>query len=228
MPTRSVLVTGCSRGLGLEFAVALARAGDQVIATVRNTAKISERLRGSGVRVESLDAADPASIHTLAEKINSGPGLDLLINNAGVIGQDPTVDALSFDEFRRVFDTNVFGPAVMTRALLPALRKGKSRAVWNISSELGSIAESTPGFSYAYSASKSALNMVTARLAKDLAPDGFTVVSFCPGWNKTDMGGAQAPLDPADSIAELIATGNRLTAADSGRYMRIDGSTIPW
>lgn len=228
MAQRTVLITGANRGLGLEFARQLSAAGNRVIAAVREPGRAPEALRATGARIEPLDIANPDSIRALAARLNPEGPIDLLINNAGVIGEDPSVGELSFQTFERVFATNVYGPAVLAQAILPALKNGRGRAIWNISSELGSIAAATPGFSYAYNASKAALNMITARLAKDLAADGFTVISFCPGWNRTDMGGSAAPLDPADSIAKLIATGNRLGPADSGGYLRIDGTRIPW
>jgi NAD(P)-dependent dehydrogenase (short-subunit alcohol dehydrogenase family) len=223
---RTVLVTGSSRGLGLEFVRILAGKGDRVIATARAPEQAPElaRLAWKSLR---LRVDEESSIAALARDLAGAP-IDVLIHNAGVIGEDRTVDQVTFAEFERVFRTNAFAPAVLTRAPLPNLRAGKGRMVLNISSELGSIAQATPGFSYAYNASKAALNMITARLAKDLAHDAFTVVSFCPGWNKTDMGGPNAPLEGRDSIAKLLATAERLTPADSGKYLRIDGSVIPW
>lgn len=224
--SRTVLVTGSSRGLGLDFVRILAGRGDRVIATARAPERSPELARLAW-KTLPLKVDDEASIAALARDL-AGTPIDVLINNAGVSGEDRTVEALSFAEFDRVFRTNAFAPGVLTRALLPNLRAGKARMVLNISSQLGSIANARPGFSYAYNASKSALNMITARLAKDLANEAFTVVSFCPGWNKTDMGGPNAPLEGRDSIATLLATADRLTPEDSGKYLRIDGSPIPW
>lgn len=228
MRDMTVLVTGCSRGLGLEFARQFRAGGANVLAAVRDPEHAPTALRQTGARILKLDVNHAGDIDALTREVSTACGLDLLVNNAGVISDDPTAERISADELRRVFETNAFAPAVLSTAMLPALRKGRRRAIWNISSELGSIASATPGFSIAYSASKAALNMITARFAKDLAPEGFTVVSFCPGWNRTDMGGAQAPLDPTDSIAKLIATGLKLGPNDSGSYRRIDGSVIPW
>lgn len=223
---RCVMVTGASRGLGLEFVRQCRTRGDQVLATVRSAAS-GKAAADLGARLFSLDVAEPASIAALSRDL-AGQPIDVLINNAGVIGQDKAVGGLSMEEFRRVFETNTFAPALVAQALLPNLRAGQRRAILNISSELGSIDHATPGFSYAYNASKAALNMLTARLAKDLAQEKFTVISFCPGWNRTDMGGSEAPLDPRDSIRQLLATFDRLSPADSGKYMRIDGTEIPY
>ena len=223
---RTVLVTGASRGLGLEFVRQLRSRGDEVIAAVR-ALSAGKPAADLGAKVMTLDVAEPGSIASLVHDLGSRP-IDVLINNAGVIGQDKTVGALSMTEFRRVFETNTFAPALLAQALLPNLRAGKSRTILNISSELGSIDHATPGFSYAYNASKAALNMITARLAKDLAAERFTVISFCPGWNRTDMGGPDATLDPKESIRMLLATADRLTPADSGKYLRTNGSEIPY
>lgn len=220
------LVTGASRGLGLEFARQISRRGDRVIAAVRNP-DTSPEVRALGAEVLSLDAADPDSIEAFASKLRGKP-IDVLINNAGIMGEDRSLDAVSFDTFRDVFDTNVAGPALLTRALLPNLRAGGAKRILNISSTLGSIERARAGFSYAYRTSKAALNMLTAAMHHDLAKDGFTVVSFCPGWNRTDMGGPEAMLDPKDSIASLLKVEGRLKPADSGKYLSHEGAAIPW
>lgn len=224
--TRTVLVTGASRGLGLEFVRQLRARGDTVLACVRKPSSAAEAA-GTGAEVIALDVAEPASIAALGRTLGARP-IDVLINNAGVSGQDAAVGGLSFTEFRRVFDTNTIAPALVAQALLPNLRAGQRRAVVNISSQLGSIAAATPGFSYAYNASKAALNMISARLAKDLAGERFTVVSMCPGWNRTDMGGPNATLLPAESVREMLATIDRLTPGDSGRFVSRHGEDISY
>lgn len=222
------LVTGASRGIGLWLVTHLAAQGYKVFATVRKQADVAgaEKL-GKNITALVVELSDPGAVETLAARLK-GQAIDLLINNAGVNGADRSAGNLSWGEFERVFTTNTFAPAMLVQALLPNLRLGKQRKIVNVTSELGSIANATPGFSYAYNASKSALNMITARLAKDLAGEGFTVLSICPGWNKTDMGGDQAPLDPKESTKTLLATTHRFGPADSGKYIRIDGSPIPY
>jgi NAD(P)-dependent dehydrogenase (short-subunit alcohol dehydrogenase family) len=225
MPT--ALVTGANRGLGIEFVKALRRRGYDVIAAARRPEE-AKTLAQPGVRVVQLDVAEEKSIEALAAQLRGVP-IDVLVNNAGVTDpEDKKIEGLSFGAFERVFAVNVFGLAVLTKALLPNLRAGGQKKVLNISSQLGSIHDAIPGFSYAYSASKAAMNMITARMSRDLLRDKFTVVSFCPGWNKTDMGGPDAPLDPADSVEKLMTVADRLTPDDSGKYLRIDGSAIPF
>ena len=220
------LVTGANRGLGLEFVKQLRARGDEVIGTARSPDKATE-LRATGARVVRLEVSDPRSIEAMAKELRSTP-IDVLVNNAAVSDEDRRVTDLSMEAFRRVFDTNVFGTALVSKALLPNLRSGSRKVIANISSQLGSVASASSGFSYAYCASKSALNMVTAKMAKDLAADGVTVMTLCPGWNRTDMGGAEAPLDPRDSIRALIRLIDGFTIKDSGRYIQYNGNELPW
>lgn len=223
---RTYLVTGVNRGLGLEFVRQLRARGGTVIGAARDLSKASDA-RKAAHELHALDVADQKSIDALVAALKGRP-IDVLIHNAGVFGEDPSIGEVSFGEFRRVFDTNTFGPAVLTKALLPNLRAGQGRTILNISSTLGSIAQSTPGFSLSYRASKAALNMLTVAMHHDLAKEGFTCVTFCPGWNRTDMGGAEAPLDPAESIAKLLTVEARLTKRDSGNFYSHEGSPIPW
>jgi NAD(P)-dependent dehydrogenase (short-subunit alcohol dehydrogenase family) len=220
------LVTGGNRGIGLALVRELISRGDKVIATVREQSKVAE-VATLGATVHVLEADKVASIAALAKSLQ-GVAIDVLINNAGVSDEDRKVGDLNMEAFERVFRTNTFAPPLIAQALLPNLRLGKRKQILNISSQLGSIAGAVPGFSYAYNASKAALNMITARMAKDLASEGFIVVSFCPGWNKTDMGGPQAPLNPAVSMKQLLEIAQRLTPAHNGTYLHYHGEPIAW
>lgn len=220
------LVTGANRGLGLEFVKQLKARGDEVIGTSRSPDKATD-LRATGARVLRLEVSDLKSIDAMAKELGLTP-IDVLVNNAALSDEDRRVSDLSMEVFRRVFDTNVFGTALVSKALLPNVRAGSRKVIANISSQLGSVASASSGFSYAYCASKSALNMVTAKMAKDVAGDGVTVMTLCPGWNRTDMGGAEAPLDPRDSIRALIRLIEGFTIKDSGRYIQYNGSELPW
>ena len=221
----TVLVTGANRGLGLEFVKQLAQRGDHVIATTRTTTGLPADLIAAAREIVPLEASDPASVAALAARLKGRP-IDMLVNNAGVSAEDRSFDSLSFEAFERVFRVNTFAPALLTSALAPNLRAGVGKKVLNISSTLGSIAYAAQAFSYAYCASKAALNMISARMAKDLKADSIIVVSFCPGWNKTDMGGPDAPLEARDSIRSLLAVADRLTIQDSGRFLSHEGQPI--
>ena len=108
------------------------------------------------------------------------------------------------------------------------LGRGKRKIIANVSSSLGSLAITPGGFSYAYCCSKSALNMLSVLMHKELAGDGFTVISLDPGWNRTDMGGEQAPLDPKDTVQGMVALLEGVKPADSGKFLGYDGQTRAW
>ena len=183
----------------------------------------------------SLVAMDPATVDRRVAAGDRAAFADLydavaprMFGLVRRVVRDPSIAEVSLAEFRRVFDTNASGPAVLTRALLPSLRAGRLKRIVNISSTLGSIETSSNGFSVAYRASKAALNMITVATHQDLAKDGFTVVTMCPGWNRTDMGGAEAPLDPSEGVAGVLAVESRLTPADSGKFLSHEGKIVPW
>jgi len=220
------LITGATRGIGLEFARQLAARGDHVIATARDPAKAGEIARVAA-RVVALDVSDPASIDSLPERV--GPDtIDLLINNAGVSSEAKTLSQCSAAELQRVFMVNSTAPVLVLRAMLPNLRAGKRRHVASITSGLGSISGNTGGSSYPYRASKAALNMLNRSVANELAPEGFVCVAIHPGWVRTDMGGPSAPLTPSKAVAAMIRLLDRLDAADNGRFLNFDGTPLPW
>jgi NAD(P)-dependent dehydrogenase (short-subunit alcohol dehydrogenase family) len=220
------LVTGASRGLGLEFARQLTARGDKVIGTARRPQEALD-LRKTGAEVVALEADKPGSIEALTKHLANRP-IDVLVNNAGVSADDKQLGMLSFEAFEKVFHTNVFGTALVAQALLPNLRAGNRQLILNISSQLGSLSAAYAGFSYAYNASKAALNMITARMAKDLAKEHFVVVSMHPGWVKTDMGGPNAPLTPEDSIKAMLGAIDRLSIKDNGGFRNYDGAPMAW
>jgi NAD(P)-dependent dehydrogenase (short-subunit alcohol dehydrogenase family) len=219
------LVTGASRGLGAEFVRQLRGSGHEVVAAVRDPDTATEATR-VGAKVLRLDVDHPETFEAFAASLG-GP-IDVLLNNAGIAGKDASIGSLSAETMARVYRTNVAGPALLTRALLPALRRGRRKIVAHMSSSLGSLAISPGGFSYAYCCSKAALNMLTVLMHRELSGDGFTVVSLDPGWNRTDMGGAEAPLDRAETVAGMIALLERVGPGDSGKFIGYDGQPRPW
>jgi len=219
------LITGASRGLGAEFVRQLRERGHTVFAAVRDPSAAGEAAR-AGAKVVRLDVDRPETFDTFARTLDAP--VDVLVNNAGIAGDDASMQSVTADTVERVFRTNVVGPALLTKALLPLLRRGKRKVVVNISSGLGSLATTPGGYSYAYCVSKSALNMLTVLMHRELAGDGLTVVSLDPGWNRTDMGGAAAPLDPPDSVRAMVAILERVRPAESGMFLGYDGQQRPW
>jgi len=222
----TVLITGANRGIGLECARQFAAKGYRVIGTVRDPADASE-LSAVADRVEPLHVTDATSVAALARRL-SGVPIDMLLNNAGVFdNNDLTVDTVDFAVMEHTLAVNTLGPLRVTQALLPNLRAGKRRTILNLSSQLGSIADSS-GRWYAYRASKAALNQINKTLSAELAPEGFICVVLHPGWVRTDMGGASATYSPQESVGGLIAVIEQLGPSDTGRFYDFKGAPIPW
>ncbi len=221
---QTYLITGASRGLGAQFVRQLRDRGHDVIAAVRDPSGACDAER-AGARVVELDVGQPETFEAFAVSLRVP--IDVLINNAAVAAADASLRAVSTQAFEDVFRTNVFGVALLTRALLSRLRSGHRRIIVNVSSSLGSLALARR-FSYAYSASKAALNMLTVLMNQELGREGFVVVSLDPGWNRTDMGGAEAPLDPTETVASMVALIERLGPDDSGRFIGHDHRPRAW
>ena len=176
----TVLVTGANRGIGLELVRQMRARGHQVIGTARKPEQAME-LKETGARVVQLDVTDSNSIRAMAEQLK-GQRIDLLINNAGMLGHNAQSFAeTDFDQVIATFDVNSLGPMRVTQALLPNILAGSGKTVIQISSTMGSIANNSGGY-YGYRASKAALNMLNSSLALELADNGITSVVMHPGW----------------------------------------------
>lgn len=220
------VVTGANRGLGLEFARQLMARGDKVIATARRPGEATD-LTKTGARVVPLEASDEGSIVALGEAL-TGQAVDVLINNAGVSSESKNLAACTMAELSRVFAVNSTSPVLVTKALLPSMRAGTRRLVVNITSKLGSIGLNSGGSSYAYRASKAALNMFTVSMAHELKGEGFSCIVMHPGWVQTDMGGKEAPLTPDQAVSSMLGVIKRLTAKESGSFLNYDGTPLAW
>jgi len=209
MPT--ALITGVSRGLGKELARQYAADGWKVIGTER----------------KDMDMSDVAQIRRFAAKLKGEP-IDLLFCNAGISGRKGMAPgSFDFDSWQEVLRVNLLGPAALAEALLDNVAASTNKTIAMMSSRLGSISESS-GMTLPYSTSKAALNMLVKGLAATLAARRIVVVALSPGWVRTDMGGAGAPLSPQDSVGGLRKLIAGLQPSDSGKFFSHDGSTIPW
>jgi len=224
--SRTVLITGANRGLGLEFAKQYKEAGWNVIGTSRDPGKASD-LKAVGVTIEALDVADQASVDAFAARLKDQP-IDVLINNAGIGGDGGSLREVKMADFEQVMNVNAIGPVRVTKALLPNLRAGKSKIIVGISSLLGSIEENQGGGYPGYRESKASLNMTMRSLAGELKGDGFICIPMSPGWVKTDMGGPNAELTPEESISGMRKVIDGLKPEDSGKFWRHDGTIVPW
>lgn len=225
MPT--VLITGATRGLGLDFVKQYAAKGWKVHACARDPEAASLKAVKGDVQRHRLDVTDYKAVSGLAKEL-SGEAIDVLINNAGVGGGDVvTLGSIDPALWRATFEVNALAPLMMAEAFLEHVARSKDRKMIAISSVLGSIGLNDGG-RYAYRASKAALNMHWTGLAKDTAGKGLICVVLHPGWVKTDMGGAAAPLTIEQSVPAMVKVIDGLKSADTGHFISYDGSAIVW
>ncbi|MBX7145695.1 MAG: SDR family oxidoreductase [Alphaproteobacteria bacterium] len=226
MPT--ILITGTSRGLGLEFTRQYLKDDWHVIACCRSLATSSnlKSLKGN-IEICELDVTDEKQIENLAKKLSTQK-LDILLNNAGVGTFEDTLGKTSTTSWVSTFVTNVIGPIHMVEYFRGSLLKGDKKLVVNITSRMGSIEDNQSGQYYAYRTSKAALNMATKNLAVDLKSDNIKAVAIHPGWVKTDMGGQNAPLTVNESVTAIRRTIDTIKPQDTGSFLNYDGSKLPW
>jgi NAD(P)-dependent dehydrogenase (short-subunit alcohol dehydrogenase family) len=238
-PHPTVLITGASRGIGLEFARQYAAQGWRVIATARNPASASELQKLAAadpdVTVEALDVTNHAAVDALAVKYKDQP-VDLLLLNAA---QGPaTAEAavrnlakLDFEEARQSFEVNAIGPMKVTQAFLGSVAASDRKLIIAISSDSASLEASVrKPLLYHYRASKAALNMYMHTLSFEAPRKGITVVMLHPGTVKTNPGLMNLPgaMETPDSVTRMAAVIARLTPADNGRFIDYRGETMPW
>ena len=225
MPT--VVITGAGRGLGLEFARQYAADGWRVIATVRDVKKAKELATLTPkIEMHPLEVTDLGAVAALGRSL-ARDSVDVAIANAGVSlarGMMPgQIDEAAWIETLKV---NTIAPLALAGAVLPALQRGEGKRLVAISSRLGSMGENNAGGQYAYRSSKAALNAAWRSLALDHR--GVIAVVLHPGWVRTDMGGAGAPVERSDSVAGMRRVIAKLTLAESGRFFDFQGTELPW
>lgn len=220
----NVLIIGASRGLGLEFVRQYRAAGARVVATARSEPALAA-LTALGARPLKLDVLDAASVSGLAWQID-GEAFDVVVINAGVFGpRAAALEAPTQDDFDAVMRTNVLGPMRLLPQVAEALAPGARLAL--ISSTMGAIAGRSSSSGWLYRASKAALNSVMKDASLALAGKA-TVISFHPGWVRTDMGGAGADIDPATSIAGMRTVLASVKQIDTGSFFNYDGRRLNW
>ena len=221
---KTVVVTGAKRGIGLEVCRQLAHAGYQVILTARDEAKgrkVADLLLEVNTNVEFflLDVTNNHHIRDLADFLKKKYGvLDALVNNAAIIGSREPVSAPSSDEIRQVMETNYFGPLMLIKELLPLLKQSDDGRIVNVSTGMGAWNDLVGNYA-AYRLSKVGLNALTLMFANDLHGTGVKVNSVCPGWVKTDMGGANAPRT-VEQGADTIVWAVTHSPMPTGKFFR--------
>ena len=226
------LITGANRGIGLEIGKQLLAKDFIVLFTMRNMAigrPIVDEIRKDYKKAwfHQLDVSEEQSIADVVTYIDEAcERIDVLINNAAILhDQNHASVQVSLPDMRETMETNLYGPMMVTRAMIPFLKKSDDPRVINISSTMGQL--STMGAGYgAYRISKTALNALSVIQSKELARDGIKVNSMCPGWVKTEMGGPSATrsLEEGAETAVWLATSGNIP---SGKFFK-DRKEIPW
>lgn len=252
---KSVLITGCNRGIGLELVkqlVSFSKTPEFIFACCRKPQEANELKaiadKKPFVKLLKLDVTKydeyPAIVSKVSELVGDS-GLNLLINNAGIMSKEE--DSMGVDDFAKnvmtVCETNLVAPLMFTKAFVPLLKMaaaanppadGKKQMNWaratviNVSSMLGSITHATSFAGYSYCASKAGLNMVSKKLSADLESDNIMVVSLHPGWVKTDMGGPEAPLTLQGAVKTILTTLSELDDSKNGLFLNTDGTPLPY
>ena len=230
-----VVVTGASRGLGLEFTRQWLAVGHRVFALARDPAGADELSELAREHPDTLlplpcDVTDDGSVREAARRVaEQVDGLEIVLNNAGVGGWRGGIEDLDLAEVRRVFDVNTLGPIRVTRAFLPLLRKGRPpRRLVHITSLMGSLGDNRSGGSYPYRISKAALNVVGVNLAHELKDEEIVSAVLHPGWVRTDMGGSGASTPVDEAVGALIDTIDDLTLEHTGGFYDRLGKPLPW
>ncbi len=237
----NIFISGANRGLGLGFVKASLDRGYTVFAGCRNPDKLDE-LNELEIKFKErlfIISLDPTKLESIqnafsAVKLKTSK-LDILVNNAGMnsksSGVDPAIHLqigkLQSEPMLAMFHLNSIAPLIMTREFLELLTaSGKGRVI-NISSWFASLSIPQKG-NYTYSASKTALNMLTKILANDTVKFNIIPIVVNPGWMKTDMGGKNANLEPIDSAKSILEFSENLKIEDAGKFFNYDGSEHPW
>jgi NAD(P)-dependent dehydrogenase (short-subunit alcohol dehydrogenase family) len=236
------VISGASRGIGLELTRQLLALGHHVYAGVRDVKKAThlsdlEKSNTGALKVFELDITSDTSVAKFREAVeadqkaqlgnskNEGR-VDLLINNAGIyVDTESDFASLPATRILESFDTNTVGPIRLTRAFQPLLRKAKAPRIANLSSVMGSVAETSSG-AFAYRMSKAALNMFTKCMAGEERE--MITLSLHPGWVQTDMGGKGANITPEVSARGLLEVITKSSLKNSGHFYAYDGKEIAW
>jgi NAD(P)-dependent dehydrogenase (short-subunit alcohol dehydrogenase family) len=246
----TVLITGANSGIGLEFVKQYAAKSWNVIATHRRSG-VPDSLAAvikdhKNVRVERLDVTSPDDLKALTTKL-AGEPIDLLVNNAGVYNDrskchdddcpgdwsTQNFGDLHYELLDTIMAVNVKGPLMVSEALLPNVKASKRKTIITISSTNGSLTEQLAGSgAIFYRASKAALNRAMQLVARKEQPEGVTVVMLHPGAVVTErqayLEGFKGMIEMPFSVTHMIATIDKLTIADTGKFLNYDGTTAPW
>ena len=234
----SMLVTGASRGLGLEMVRQFAGDGWRIYAccrtpdTATDLAALAAQSDGA-ITLHTLDVSKPAQITALAEEFRGTP-IDMLVNNAGLLGctiddQAPaTFGTIDYEAWLEVHEINTMAPLRVTEAFVDHVAQSDMKLLFFMSTHMGSITDLADGGLYSYRSSKAALNLLVKALSIDLASRGVRTIAVHPGWVSTDMGSPAAPVTPPESIAGIRRVVAGYDGGQTGRFYQYDGKELPW
>ncbi|MFF0016797.1 SDR family oxidoreductase [Streptomyces sp. NPDC005374] len=237
MNDRTALVTGANKGIGKHIARLLVAEGLTVYVGARDPGRGQRAVEeiGAGARLLVLDVEDPDGIVKAAARVDR---LDVLVNNAGISPSLALPGDTGVEEFRRTYETNVFGVVAVTNAFLPALRRSPHPRIVNVSSGTASLTWSTTanpqftpgsGGAAAYRSSKAAVNALTLLYAQSLAEEGFKVNALAPGLRATDLNSrAAAGGDPAEAARGALRLALLPDDGPTGGFFSWDGTPVPW
>ncbi|MCC6804825.1 MAG: SDR family oxidoreductase [Anaerolineae bacterium] len=226
---RRVLVTGASRGIGLEFVRQFLERGDPHFAACRDpeNAHPLQAYASDRLHLITLDVADERSIESSYAVVRAQTdALDVLVNNAGIANDDDELGSLTFENLLHILRINAVAPMLIAQRYLDLLRRGTTPKLVGVTSEYASLALKPDGGPFGYSASKAALNMFMRTLAFEAG--GVTTILVDPGWVQTDMGGSDASLTPQQSVDGMIAVIEAVGQEHNGGFYRWDGELMPW
>jgi len=246
---KNIFITGCNRGLGLEFVKQYLKRSPQpnkLVVTCRDPSKAEEltalaSANPSILTVLKLETTDYEAFPELVKKIEGivgDEGLNLVFHNAAVLPEGDK-EGPTIENMRQAFEVNTISPVFLTRALMPLVQKAADKkpespvgveraAVIFTSTAVSSIAENSGGGVYAYRSSKAALNMCMKNVSLETKDKGVLVMAMHPGWVRTSMGGPNGMIDTETSVNGMIDTMAVLTEEDRGLMKRYNNTVIPW
>jgi NAD(P)-dependent dehydrogenase (short-subunit alcohol dehydrogenase family) len=236
MPT--VMVTGANRGIGYEHVAQYAQKKWKVIACTRQPEKAIDLLQlqdkyGANFIIEELEVTNHNQVDDLSQKY-SNTAIDIFINNAGTGGPEgmpgamdyQKIDNMNYQIWRDILEVNLLAPFKVATSFHKQISISDKKTLIMMSSDLGSVSQNTFGGLYSYRASKSGLNIVAKGMSNEWKD--IIVVALAPGWCRTYLGGAEAEIDPMDSVEDQQKMFESLTESDSGKFLDRFGNEVPW
>ena len=228
---KTYLVTGANRGIGLEITRQLLKRGEKVIATCRNPSQASAlsdlggELQGE-LEIHPLDVTDDEATIALSRKLD-GCVIDVLINNAGYMADDQSVDTMSYKQWMDSFAINAIAPWRVSTEFVSQVALSDQPLIVTLTSQMASL-ERAASDRVAYRSSKAAANMAMRTLAIEWKSRGIVVCMLHPGWVRTDMGGSSASLGTEESASGLVSVIDGLSMENTGQFLDQNGQSLPW